>query len=87
MNYGRVQGWTKPSKLPAGKSSLFDMNKLFVPINQGNVHWVLVVVDIKGQGGAETSIDKIVIAFYDSYGREGAVYVQVKFKGILNRHH
>lgn len=82
MDYERIQGWTKASRLPAGKSSLFDMQKLFIPINQGNVHWVLVVVDMKGgAGGAAESVDErsnaMVVSFFDSFGRDGTPYVEV----------
>eukprot|EP00752_Nemacystus_decipiens_P014321 g12740.t1 len=73
VDYGRVKGWTKASRLPAGKSSLFDMHKLFIPINQGNVHWVLVVVDMNGSGSGSGA--KMVF-FFDSFGRDGTTYVE-----------
>lgn len=79
MDYERVQGWTKRSRLPAGKSSIFEMRKLFIPVNQGNVHWVLVVVDMGGSvsvgGDAKGSFK---VSFFDSFGRDGALYVQVR---------
>lgn len=94
MDYSRVKGWTKSSRLPSGKSSLFDMNKLFIPINQGNVHWILVVVDLDGSGrkcgsegndgGVEDSGETAkrergtVISFFDSFGRDGSAYVEVR---------
>lgn len=74
VDYGRVAGWTKSSRLPDGKSSVFDMQKLFIPINQGNVHWVLVVVDMDTTGGA-----KVVVSFFDSFGRDGTTYVEASF--------
>lgn len=80
VDYERVKGWTKASRLPAGKSSLFDMKKLFIPINQGNIHWVLAVVDLYGGGGAGPDgcgFDGVV-SFFDSLGCDGGVYVQVK---------
>ncbi|CAN0045433.1 unnamed protein product [Ectocarpus sp. 4 AP-2014] len=80
VDYARVAGWTKQSRLPGGKSSLFDMRKLFIPINQGNVHWVLVVVDMdsddKGGGGGGGGGGAKVVSFFDSFGREGTPYVE-----------
>ena len=90
MDYERVRKWTKSSRLPAGKSTLFDLRKLFIPINQANVHWVLVVVDMEGPNGDGTSDGGIasgsggggskVVSFYDSFGKDGTSYVEVKFK-------
>lgn len=77
VDYARVSGWTKASRLPAGKSSLFDMQKLFIPINQGNVHWVLVVVDMNGGGDSSSSGAKEV-SFFDSFGRDGTTYIEVR---------
>ncbi len=71
VDYARVEGWTKRSRLPGGKSSVFDMEKLFIPINQGNVHWVLVVVDMDTAGG-----EKVVVSFFDSFGKDGTTYVE-----------
>ncbi|CAN0286217.1 unnamed protein product, partial [Ectocarpus sp. 8 AP-2014] len=84
VDYARVAGWTKQSRLPGGKSSLFDMRKLFIPINQGNVHWVLVVVDMDSddKGGVGSSSGNVggggakVVSFFDSFGREGTPYVE-----------
>ena len=81
VDYERVKGWTKASRLPAGKS-VFDMQKLFIPINQGNVHWVLVVVDMNGGGGgggssSRNSSSAKTVSFFDSFGRDGTTYVEV----------
>eukprot|EP00904_Undaria_pinnatifida_P007574 jgi/Undpi1/3947/HiC_scaffold_16.g07315.m1 len=86
VDYERVRKWTKSSRLPAGKSTLFDLRKLFIPINQANVHWVLVVVDMEGPNGDGTSDGGIasgsggggskVVSFYDSFGKDGTSYVE-----------
>ncbi|CAM9487116.1 unnamed protein product [Ectocarpus fasciculatus] len=90
VDYERVAGWTKQSRLPGGKSSLFDMRKLFIPINQGNVHWVLVVVDMDSddeggggssggggnEGGGGGGGGAKVVSFFDSFGRDGTPYVE-----------
>lgn len=77
VDYERVAGWTKRSRLPEGKSSLFDVRKLFIPINQGNVHWVLVVVDMDGgDGDGSDSGGAKVVSFFDSFGRDGTSYVE-----------
>lgn len=87
-----MQGWTKRSRLPTGKTSLFEMKKLFIPINQGNVHWVLVVVDlndgdssgggdgesVKGKGVQGKRERGTVVSFFDSLGRDGTSYVEVR---------
>ena len=80
MDYERVRGWTKSSRLPAGKSSLFDLRKLFIPINQGNVHWVLVVVDMEDpdDGGKSGGGGSKVVSFFDSFGKDGTSYVEVR---------
>lgn len=79
MDYERVRGWTKRSRLPPGKSSIFEMRKLFIPVNQGNIHWVLVVVDMGGSVSAgDEARGSFKIHFFDSFGREGALYVQVR---------
>lgn len=97
MDYDRVRGWTKSSRLPAGKSSLFDLRKLFIPINQGNVHWVLVVVDMEGPdgegkrdgsdrgGGGSGGGGSKVVSFFDSFGKDGTSYVEVS-SGPTPRH-
>jgi sentrin-specific protease 1 len=55
-NYEEVRRWSK--KVP-GKN-LFDLDKLFIPINQNNTHWMLVVV----------SFQECCIRFYDSQKRD-----------------
>jgi hypothetical protein len=39
----RIVRWTK-SKNISGAKSIFDLEKIFVPINLANVHWALIVV-------------------------------------------
>jgi sentrin-specific protease 1 len=51
-NYEGVRRWSR--KVP-GKN-LFDLDKLFIPINQDNAHWMLVLV----------SFQECCIRFYDS---------------------
>ncbi|CAM9518324.1 unnamed protein product [Pylaiella littoralis] len=82
VDYERVAGWTKRSRLPGGKSSLFDVQKLFIPINQGNIHWVLVVVDMgddaddDGGGGGGGSGGAKLVSFFDSLKKDGTKYVE-----------
>ena len=52
-NYKAVKRWSR--KVPNG--NIFELDKLLIPINRLNVHWVLVVVDIQ----------QFTIKFYDSY--------------------
>jgi sentrin-specific protease 1 len=55
-DYEGVRRW---SRFVPGKN-LFDLDKLFIPINENNVHWMLVVV----------SFQECCIRFYDSAKRD-----------------
>ncbi|CAM9433811.1 unnamed protein product [Chrysoparadoxa australica] len=64
VDYPRISSWTRPEKLPSGSKSIFTLNRLFIPINKGNAHWMLVIVEMKREGGAVR--EKPLISFYDS---------------------
>jgi Ulp1 family protease len=59
-NYGKVKRWTK--KIP---TSIFDLRRIYCPINIRNTHWTLAVVhmDIKE------------IRYYDSMNGGGKMYM------------
>ena len=49
-NYANVQRWTKPNRLKSGgqaSATILDCNQIIVPVNQGNMHWVCAVADLK----------------------------------------
>ncbi len=51
-NYNDVRRWTLPVRLKnAGQpfTSILDCDKIIMPANQGNMHWVCAVIDIKNQ--------------------------------------
>ena len=51
-NYNDVRRWTLPVRLKnAGQpfTSILDCDRIIVPANQGNMHWVCAIVDIKNQ--------------------------------------
>ncbi|CAM9605632.1 unnamed protein product [Choristocarpus tenellus] len=82
VDYQRVKGWTKPSRLPTGRKTLFELEKVFIPINEGNIHWVLVVVDLVGkrEGGEHHPS----VSFFDSQGRNGIDYVEAIQEYLLS---
>lgn len=51
-NYSEVQRWTRPPKLKrAGQpsTSILDCDRIIIPANQGNLHWVCAVIDLKNE--------------------------------------
>ena len=51
-NYAEVQRWTRPIRLKnAGQpfASILECDRIIIPANQGNMHWVCAVIDIKNQ--------------------------------------
>jgi Ulp1 family protease len=70
VDYTRVAGWTKPSRLPGGtRNNLFQYSRVFFPINEGGSHWVLVV--------AENAARPPTLSFYDSLSaaKDGSRYI------------
>jgi Ulp1 family protease len=51
-----VKRWTKRAKV-----NLFEMDRVLIPINKGNYHWILAVINVADKR----------IEYYDSMGREG----------------
>jgi Ulp1 family protease len=62
--YKNVERWTK-------KCNIFDMEKIFIPINIKNLHWVMVVIYMKTKE----------ISFYDSLYQENFLYY---YKILMN---
>ena len=54
--YQGVRRWTKKAKV-----NLFDLDKVVIPVNRGNQHWVLCVVNVSQKR----------IEYYDSMGNAG----------------
>ena len=59
----------------AGKD-IFNLDKIFFPINQGGVHWVCAVIFMQ----------KKRIQFYDSLGGRGRIYLNALFEYIKDEH-
>ncbi len=60
-NYNEVRRWTLPMRLKnAGQASasILDCDRIIIPANQGNMHWVCAMADLKNK--------KFVL--YDSLG-------------------
>ena len=50
--YNGVRRWTVPARLKAtgqSRSSILEVDKVIVPVNQGNCHWTLAVIDLKNK--------------------------------------
>ena len=48
--YNNVRRWTVPGRLKAvgqSRSSILDCDKIIVPVNQCNVHWVVAVINLE----------------------------------------
>jgi sentrin-specific protease 1 len=69
--YENVQKWTSIEKLGY---DILDREKIFIPVNQGNNHWVLVVVDLL----------KRTVSYYDSFGEKDVECTTNVVKWIKN---
>lgn len=70
--YRNVKRWSK--KVP-GKD-IFKLDKIIIPINQGNAHWICGVIFMKEKR----------IQIYDSLGGSGRVYLNALFQYVQDEH-
>ena len=70
--YQHVSKWSR--KVP-GKD-IFKLDKIFIPINMGNMHWITAVIFMK----------KKRIEIFDSMGSEGSRYLKALFRYIQDEH-
>ena len=68
--YSKVRRWTQ--KL----GDIFDMDKVFVPINIGNSHWTVAVIDMTNKR----------IEYFDSKHDPGKKYVEALFQYLKDEH-
>ena len=50
--YDAVRRWTVPARLKASgqsRKSILDSDRIFIPVNQSNTHWVCAVADLKNR--------------------------------------
>jgi Ulp1 family protease len=50
--YASVRRWTAPGRLRAigqSQTCILDCDKIFIPINQSNMHWTVAVVDLRNE--------------------------------------
>ena len=62
-DYNGVRRWTMPARLKAigqTRSSILDVDKIIVPVNQGGIHWTVAVIDLQ----------KKRFEYFDSLGGE-----------------
>eukprot|EP00889_Picochlorum_renovo_P003502 jgi/Picre1/30532/NNA_005895.t1 len=51
-DYNSVRRWTAPGRLKAGgqsRASILDCDRIIVPVNQSNMHWVCAVIDLENE--------------------------------------
>ncbi len=60
-NYRGVKRWTKKAKI----HNIFDLERIFFPINISNLHWCMSVVHVQAKK----------IRYYDSMGGKGTTYL------------
>lgn len=51
-DYNSVRRWTAPARLKAGgqsRTSILDCDRIIVPVNQSNMHWVCAVIDLENK--------------------------------------
>jgi sentrin-specific protease 1 len=76
--YKNVEQWTTETKLVKNCGSaartIFDLDKVVIPVNVGGMHWSLAVIYIQGKK----------IQFYDSLGHSGDITLQVLQKYVVD---
>lgn len=51
-DYDSVRRWTVPGRLKAigqSRKSILDCDKIIVPVNQSNIHWVVAIIDLENK--------------------------------------
>lgn len=51
-DYNSVRRWTAPGRLKAAgqsRTSILDCDRIIVPVNQSNMHWVCAVIDLENE--------------------------------------
>lgn len=85
-NYNDVRRWTLPVRLKnAGQpfTSILDCDRIIIPGNQGNMHWVCAVIDIKNH--KFIMYDSLGVSFDTVFGRKSRpqTWKIVLTKGVL----
>lgn len=68
-NYAGVKRWTK-------KFDLFSRKRVFAPVNVGNMHWCLIMVDFELQQ----------VRYFDSMGGGGDAYLRAMIQYLKDEH-
>mmetsp|Transcript_16895 Transcript_16895/g.30588 ORF Transcript_16895/g.30588 Transcript_16895/m.30588 type:complete len:277 (+) Transcript_16895:1817-2647(+) len=71
-NFENVKSWFKAAP---GKD-IFDLGKIFIPVNHGFMHWMCAMIDIPGKR----------IYMYDSMGDDGMNYLQSLLQYLQDKH-
>lgn len=67
--YANVRRWTR-------KFNIFEMDKVFCPVNVHNTHWTMAVIDVTAK----------TITYYDSMGGSGKRYVDGLYRYLQDEH-
>ena len=71
-SYKNVRRWSK--KVPGG--DVFELDKIFFPVNVGGMHWTCVVADVTRR----------TVSYYDSMGDDGDEYTGSVFRYLCDEH-
>lgn len=71
-DYNNVKGWS--NKVPGG--DIFFLDKIFVPININQMHWMCAMMDMTNKR----------IYMYDSMADNGTKYLEILFRYIQDEH-
>ena len=74
--YKDVKRWAKKGNLGGANNSIFDLWKMIVPINIGNLHWTSIHVDFKTKA----------ILYLDSMGGGGQKYLNLVMHYLKGEH-
>lgn len=68
-NYDMIKRWIR-------YENLFQKDKLFIPINQGRGHWILIVISMKNR----------TIKYYDSLGGKSQLFMEIIVSFLTDLH-
>ncbi len=71
-NYGGVKRWTKKAKI----DNVFELERIFFPVNISNLHWCMSVIHIQAKQ----------IRYYDSMGGKGTTYLCALKRWLRDEH-
>ncbi len=71
-NYGGVKRWTKKAKI----HNIFELERIFFPVNISNLHWCMSVIHVQAKE----------VRYYDSMGGKGTTYLLALKRWLQDEH-